>query len=74
MMWKQSVWSSVIASQLASSNLKDGGLLVLTGAKAALEGTPGTHMYPYTFNTYTYTLICTCIYTYTYNILIHMCI
>jgi dihydropteridine reductase len=41
MMWKQSVWSSIIAAQLASHHLKEGGILVLTGAKAALEGTPG---------------------------------
>lgn len=42
MMWKQSVWSSVIASGLASKHLKEGGLLQLTGAKASLDGgTPG---------------------------------
>jgi len=40
-MWRQSVWSSLISSSLASSHLKDGGLLTLTGAKAALEPTPG---------------------------------
>ncbi|XP_022915206.1 dihydropteridine reductase [Onthophagus taurus] len=41
MMWKQSVWSSLISASLAANHLKDGGLLTLTGAKAALEATPG---------------------------------
>lgn len=41
MMWRQSVWSSLISSSLAASHLKEGGLLSLTGAKAALESTPG---------------------------------
>lgn len=41
LMWKQSVWSSVIAASIASQHLKEGGFLTLTGAKAALEGTPG---------------------------------
>lgn len=40
-MWKQSVWTSMIAAKLASKHLTSGGLVVLTGAKAALEGTPG---------------------------------
>lgn len=40
-MLKQSVWSSVIASSIASKYLKPGGILVLTGAKAALGPTPG---------------------------------
>ena len=40
-MIKQSVWSSVIASKLAAKFLNEGGLLALTGAKAALNGTPG---------------------------------
>lgn len=44
MMWKQSVWTSVIAAKLAASHLKEGGLVTLTGAKAALEGTPGTNL------------------------------
>lgn len=40
--WKQSVWTSTIAAQIASNHLKEGGLLVLTGAKAAIDGgTPG---------------------------------
>ncbi|XP_076382628.1 dihydropteridine reductase [Megalopta genalis] len=41
LMWKQSVWSSVIASSIAALHLKEGGFLALTGAKAALEGTSG---------------------------------
>lgn len=41
LMWKQSVWSSVIAASIAAHHLKDGGFLTLTGAKAALSGTPG---------------------------------
>ncbi|XP_011302020.1 dihydropteridine reductase [Fopius arisanus] len=41
LMWKQSVWSSIIASSIATHYLKEGGFLSLTGAKAALEGTPG---------------------------------
>ena len=41
MMWKQSVWSSSIAAAIGAKHLKDGGMLTLTGAKAALEGTGG---------------------------------
>ncbi|XP_025410326.1 dihydropteridine reductase [Sipha flava] len=41
LMLKQSVWSSVIASSIASKYLKPGGIIVLTGAKAALGPTPG---------------------------------
>ncbi|XP_026743816.1 dihydropteridine reductase [Trichoplusia ni] len=41
LMWRQSVWSSSIAATVASKYLTAGGLLALTGAKAALEGTPG---------------------------------
>ncbi|XP_014667497.1 PREDICTED: dihydropteridine reductase-like [Priapulus caudatus] len=41
MMWKQSVWTSVISAHMASKHLKEGGTLVLTGAQAALEGTAG---------------------------------
>ncbi|EDV95827.1 dihydropteridine reductase [Drosophila grimshawi] len=41
LMWRQSVWSSSISAALAAQHLKDGGLLALTGAKPALEGTPG---------------------------------
>jgi len=41
MMWKQSVCSSTIAASIAAHHLKEGGFLSLTGAKAAIEGTPG---------------------------------
>lgn len=40
-MWKQSVWTSLITAKLASQHLKEGGLVALTGAKAALTETPG---------------------------------
>ncbi|XP_078250190.1 dihydropteridine reductase isoform X2 [Pogona vitticeps] len=45
LMWKQSVWTSTISSHLATRYLKEGGLLTLTGAKAALGGTPGMISY-----------------------------
>lgn len=41
MMWQQSVCSSLIAATLAAKYLKEGGVLQLTGAKAALDATPG---------------------------------
>lgn len=41
LMWKQSVWSSIIAASIAAHHLKEGGFLSLTGAKAALAETPG---------------------------------
>nr|XP_027203860.1 dihydropteridine reductase-like [Dermatophagoides pteronyssinus] len=41
LMIRQSLWSSLIATKLASKFLKSDGLLTLTGAKAALEPTPG---------------------------------
>lgn len=41
LMVKQSLWSSVIAAKLAAEFLNEGGFLGLTGAKAALEPTPG---------------------------------
>ncbi|NWI63775.1 DHPR reductase, partial [Todus mexicanus] len=41
LMWKQSVWTSTISSHLATKHLKEGGLLTLAGAQAALSGTPG---------------------------------
>uniref|UniRef100_A0A8B9YG31 Dihydropteridine reductase n=1 Tax=Bos mutus grunniens TaxID=30521 RepID=A0A8B9YG31_BOSMU len=41
LMWKQSVWTSTISSHLATKHLKEGGLLTLAGARAALDGTPG---------------------------------
>jgi len=48
-MWTQSVCSSVIAASLASKFLKEGGILQLTGAKAALAATPGMIGYGNTF-------------------------
>lgn len=41
LMWRQSVWSSLISAEIAAHHLRDGGILSLTGAKAALDGTPG---------------------------------
>ncbi|XP_068620394.1 dihydropteridine reductase [Battus philenor] len=41
LMWRQSVWSSTIAATVAAKYLSPGGLVALTGAKAALDGTPG---------------------------------
>lgn len=41
LMWKQSVCSSLLTVSLASRFLKEGAILQLTGAKAALEPTPG---------------------------------
>ncbi|XP_015793486.1 dihydropteridine reductase [Tetranychus urticae] len=41
LMIKQSIWTSCIAARLSSLYMKEGGLLVLTGAKAALDPTPG---------------------------------
>ncbi|CAL2034998.1 CBN-QDPR-1 protein [Caenorhabditis brenneri] len=41
LMIKQSVWSSAIAAKLATTHLKPGGLLQLTGAAAAVGPTPG---------------------------------
>ncbi|CAH1640414.1 unnamed protein product [Spodoptera littoralis] len=40
LMWKQSVWPSSIAASIATKFLSKGGLLALTGAKAALGSTP----------------------------------
>jgi len=40
LMWKQSVWSSTISATISSRFLKPGGVLTLTGADAALNGTP----------------------------------
>lgn len=39
-MLKQSVWPSIISARLAGVHLEEDGLVVLTGAKPALEGTP----------------------------------
>ncbi|XP_056636958.1 dihydropteridine reductase [Diorhabda sublineata] len=41
LMWSQSVCSSLIAASIAAHHLKENGIIQLTGAKAALEGTPG---------------------------------
>ncbi|KAI9202450.1 uncharacterized protein BJ171DRAFT_514085 [Polychytrium aggregatum] len=41
LMLSQSVNSSVIASRIAAAHLKEGGLLTLVGAGAAVSGTPG---------------------------------
>ncbi|XP_067658045.1 dihydropteridine reductase-like [Haliotis asinina] len=41
MMWKQSVWTSVLSSSIAAKYLKEGGVLTLPGALPALEGTAG---------------------------------
>jgi len=40
-MWQMSVWPSVISAKIASKHLKEGGLVQLTGASAALNPTPG---------------------------------
>lgn len=40
-MWKQSVCSSLLTASIASQYLKEGAVLQLTGAKAALDPTPG---------------------------------
>lgn len=39
--WKQSVWTSTIAAHLSCKHLKEDGVLVLTGAQAALGATAG---------------------------------
>lgn len=39
LMWQQNVISALIATRIAVRYVKDDGLLLLTGAKAALEGT-----------------------------------
>lgn len=41
MMIQQSIWTSCLAAKIAAQYLNEGGLLVLTGAKAALSPTPG---------------------------------
>lgn len=40
MMLRSSVWPAIICSRLAGLHLNDDGLIVLTGAKAALSSTP----------------------------------
>lgn len=39
------MWTSTISSHLATKHLKEGGLLTLAGAKAALDGTPGKPLF-----------------------------
>lgn len=41
LMWRQSIWSSIIAVSIAAHHLKEGGLISLPGAKPALGPTPG---------------------------------
>lgn len=55
-MWKQSVWTSTISSHLATLHLKPGGLLTLSGAKAALTGTGGTLAHTHT-HTHVFTVL-----------------
>ncbi|XKL59598.1 hypothetical protein PGB90_000614 [Kerria lacca] len=45
LMWKQSVITSIVAVSISVQFLKCGGLLVLSGASAALEPTPGMVAY-----------------------------
>jgi dihydropteridine reductase len=45
LMMKQSVLTSIISAKLAAEHLKPGGLLVLTGAGAAIHGTPSMMAY-----------------------------
>lgn len=40
LVFKQSVWSSIIASRIAAMHLREGGLIQLTGAEPALGATP----------------------------------
>ncbi|XP_012941403.1 dihydropteridine reductase [Aplysia californica] len=40
-MWKQSVFPSVITASIGAKYLREGGLITLPGAQAALKGTPG---------------------------------
>ena len=44
-MWKSNARSAVFAATLASTELKQDGLLVLVGAQAALQPTPGMFAY-----------------------------
>jgi len=44
-MLAQSVQSSLVSGQLAAKHLNENGLLVLTGANAALKGTAGMIAY-----------------------------
>jgi dihydropteridine reductase len=47
LMWKQSVWSSLISSSLASKYLKENGVVGLPGAAAALNTAPTPSMIGY---------------------------
>jgi dihydropteridine reductase len=47
LMWKQSVWSSLIASSLASKYLKEDGMMSLPGAAPALNSAPTPGMIGY---------------------------
>ena len=38
---KQSIWSGAVAAKLAATHVKEGGLVVLPGAAAALDSTSG---------------------------------
>lgn len=44
-MWNMNTISAISAARIATTNLKEGGLLVFTGAAAALDGTPGMIAY-----------------------------
>ncbi|RMX41293.1 hypothetical protein pdam_00017744 [Pocillopora damicornis] len=41
LMFKQSVWTSLISASIASKHLKENGMLTLTGAQPSLGATPG---------------------------------
>jgi len=41
LMWRQSVWPASISAAVATSHLKEGGMVVLPGAAPALDGTAG---------------------------------
>lgn len=41
LMWRQSVWTSAISAAIGANYLKPNGVLTLTGADAAVNGTPG---------------------------------
>lgn len=44
-MWNMNSISSISSASIASTHLKEGGLVVFTGAAAALDGTPGMIAY-----------------------------
>ena len=41
LMWKQSVWSSIITANIAATHLNNGGVVTLPGALPAESGTSG---------------------------------